>query len=103
MPVGAVAGPVAVIDADRVQSAPTLAPLTLDTSPPASLRSTGASVDFSVRSPYAYYDAATPAELDFALRAPAAADVEVDLLRLEDLPEGFRQRVLTEGMPLDVT
>jgi predicted nucleotidyltransferase len=30
-----------------------------------------------------------------------ALDAPVDLLRFEDLPEAFRQRVLTEGQRLD--
>src|SRR5437868_4734218 len=35
-----------------------------------------------------------------AARLSAAAEVEVDVLRLEDLPESFRERVVTEGIEL---
>jgi murein DD-endopeptidase MepM/ murein hydrolase activator NlpD len=84
VPVGAVAGPVAVVGADGVQSAPTDAPLALDVSAPGSLRSTIASVDFSVRSPRAYYDAEQPAGLDYVLRAPAPTSVAIDLQRVSD-------------------
>src|SRR5262249_28796899 len=84
VPVGAVAGPVAVVGADGVESAPTIALLTLDTSAPESLRSDAAGVDFSVRAPRAYYDAAQPAGLDYVLRASAPTSVAIDLQRVSD-------------------
>ena len=79
VPVGAVPGPVAVVDRDGTASAPTSAPLTLDTSPPAALRSTAPTVEFSATAPRAYYDAAAPAGARLRRARRRAANVAIDL------------------------
>src|SRR4051794_10984583 len=73
VPLGALSGPVAVVDLDGAVSAAS-APLVVESLPPGS----APAVELGVRTPRFYYDAAVPATLRFVVHgapAPAAVDV----------------------------
>jgi murein DD-endopeptidase MepM/ murein hydrolase activator NlpD len=84
VPLGAVAGPVSVVDADGVESAPSPLELGIGAAP-----SDGAPVEFAVSAPRAVYGAARPAGVTFVVHSGAPADVAVDLVRV------------TDGMPVE--
>jgi murein DD-endopeptidase MepM/ murein hydrolase activator NlpD len=82
VPLGAPAGPVAVLTRAGAQSAPSAAMLAPAVAP-ARLGATPA-VELAVRTPRAFYAAAEPAGLTYVLHAAAPAPVGIDLVRLAD-------------------
>jgi murein DD-endopeptidase MepM/ murein hydrolase activator NlpD len=84
VPVGAAAGPVAVIDRDGRASAPSPLAPAFDAARPLALRDAAPSVALSVRAPRAYYDAALPAAVTYVLHGAAPADAAIELVREPD-------------------
>jgi len=82
VPLGAVTGPVVVVDRDGVPSAPAPAPLAVE----APLASTGGtpSIDVDVQAPRAFFDAARPMQVSFLVHDSAPAEVQVELVREAD-------------------
>jgi murein DD-endopeptidase MepM/ murein hydrolase activator NlpD len=68
-------GPVAVVDGDGVESAPTRAPLTVSAVPP----SPGVSVE--VQSPKVFFDATRRARVSYAVSGDAPVDVDIALVQ----------------------
>jgi murein DD-endopeptidase MepM/ murein hydrolase activator NlpD len=84
VPLGAPAGPVAVVDRDRRTSAASVAPLTMATSQAITLAGAAPAVELAVRAPRAYYGAVQPAALTYVVHAPAPIDATVELTRVSD-------------------
>jgi murein DD-endopeptidase MepM/ murein hydrolase activator NlpD len=80
VPLGAVPGPVAVVDSNGAVSAPSVGPVALAPAAP----TVAASVELSVRAPQAYADAAVPAAASYVVHAAAPVAVGVDVLRVLD-------------------
>ena len=104
VPLGAAAGPVAVVDRNGALSAPSAGPVALEPAAPAA----GPSVEVAVRAPRAYNDAATPAAATYVVHGPAPIDVGVDVVRAADgvvvahwdvpgVAPGSAQRVAWDG------
>jgi murein DD-endopeptidase MepM/ murein hydrolase activator NlpD len=80
VPLGAPAGPVAIVDRDRATSAPSAAPLAVEAVPAAA----GPSVELGMSAPQVYFDGARPSVLTYVLHGLAPAAVTVDLIREAD-------------------
>jgi murein DD-endopeptidase MepM/ murein hydrolase activator NlpD len=80
VPLGALPGPVAVVDSNGAVSAPSTGPVALVPAAPA----VTPSVELSVRAPRAYYDAAAPAAASYIVHAAAPVTVGVDVVRVLD-------------------
>jgi murein DD-endopeptidase MepM/ murein hydrolase activator NlpD len=80
VPLGASAGPVAIVDRDRALSGPSPAAIALEPAPPAA----APSVEAAVNAPRAYVDSAQPAVLTYVVRGPGAAQVTIELVRETD-------------------
>jgi len=80
VPLGAAPGPVAVVDRDGAQSAPSTGGVAVEPPAPAP----GPSVQVAVRAPRAYYDAAQPAAASYVVHAPAPVAAGVDVVRVTD-------------------
>ncbi|MBE2320218.1 M23 family metallopeptidase [Solirubrobacter sp. CPCC 204708] len=78
VPMGAVSGPVAVVDSEGALTAPSVAPVLVEATPP-----TGP-VSLGVRAPTFFYDAAKPATLGYTVHGAAPVPVTVDLARVDD-------------------
>jgi murein DD-endopeptidase MepM/ murein hydrolase activator NlpD len=78
VPFGAVSGPVVVVDGDGAQSAPSVAPVAVEATPP------GPAVELGVRAPRGFFGAAQPPTLSYVVHGPGPAEVAVDLVRLTD-------------------
>lgn len=78
VPMGAVSGPVAVVDRSGALTAPSVVPLTVEAAPPSGI------VEFGVRAPRFFYDAAKPATLSYVVHGAAPVPVSVDLARVGD-------------------
>jgi murein DD-endopeptidase MepM/ murein hydrolase activator NlpD len=78
VPMGAVSGPVVVVDRSGAQTAPSVAPLTVEPAPPTGI------VEYGLRAPEFFYDAAKPATLGYVVHGPAPVPVAVDLARVDD-------------------
>ncbi len=78
-------GPVAVVDSNGAESAPTRAPLTVGAPRPAGSRAAGApAIEVQVQSPKAFFDARRKAALSYVITSEAPATVDVDLVRVAD-------------------
>ncbi len=77
VPLGAAAGPVAVVDRDRALSGPSPAALAIEPTPPVA----EPSVDAAVNAPRAYVDSAQPAVLTYVVHGPGPAQVTIELVR----------------------
>ncbi len=83
VPLGAPGGFVAVADRDgRTSSSP--APVVMSAASPLRLAGGAPSVDLAVRAPRAFYGAAVPATLTYAVHAAAPVDVVVEVARESD-------------------
>jgi murein DD-endopeptidase MepM/ murein hydrolase activator NlpD len=80
VPLGAVPGPIAVVDSNGAVSAPSMGPVALVPAAPA----VAPSIELSVRAPRAYADAAAPAAASYVVHTPAPVTVGVDVLRVLD-------------------
>lgn len=80
VPLGAVSGPVAIVDRDRALSAPSPGVVALEATRP----SAEASVEAAVNAPRAYVDAAQPAVLSYLVHGPGPAQVAIQLVREAD-------------------
>jgi murein DD-endopeptidase MepM/ murein hydrolase activator NlpD len=80
VPLGAAAGPVAIVDSNGAVSAPSAGPVTLAPAAPAA----APSVEIAARAPRAYYDAATPAAATYVVHAGAPVTVGIDVVRMTD-------------------
>lgn len=78
VPLGAVSGPIAVVDRQGALTAPSVAPLVVEPSPPSG------PFELGVRAPRAFFGAAQPAALTYVVRGAAPADVSIDLARRPD-------------------
>ena len=84
VPLGAVSGPVTVMDRDGVASKPAPAPLSVDPAVPAMGASGGPSIDADVQAPRAFFDAAKPMRVSYVVHGNEAVDVKVELVRVKD-------------------
>ena len=80
VPLGAVPGPVAVVDRNGAVSAPSAGPVALEPAAPTA----APSVEVAVRAPHAYYDAAQPAAATYVVHASAPVTVGIDVVRASD-------------------
>jgi murein DD-endopeptidase MepM/ murein hydrolase activator NlpD len=80
VPLGAVPGPVAIVDSNGAVSVPSAGPVVLD--PVAQV--VAPSVEIAARAPRAYYDAATPAAATYVVHGSAPVTVGVDVVRVLD-------------------
>ncbi|MDA0180292.1 M23 family metallopeptidase [Solirubrobacter phytolaccae] len=78
VPMGAVSGPVAVVDRSGALTAPSVVPLTVEAAPPTGI------VEFGLRAPTFFYDAAKPATLGYVVHGAAPVPITVDLARVSD-------------------
>jgi len=78
VPMGAVSGPVAVVDRSGALTAPSATPLTVEPAPPSGI------IEFGVRAPRFFYDAAQPATLTYVAHGAAPVPVTVALARVSD-------------------
>ena len=78
VPMGAVSGPLAVVDRSGALTAPSVAPLTVEPAPPTGI------VEFGLKAPRYFYDAAVPATLTYVVHGAAPVPVTVALARLTD-------------------
>ena len=81
VPLGAVSGPVTVLDRDGVASAPAPAPLSVE---PATHSAVGPSIDVDVHAPKAYFDAQNPIRVAYVVHDDRPVDVRVELVRQAD-------------------
>jgi murein DD-endopeptidase MepM/ murein hydrolase activator NlpD len=84
VPLGAVTGPVTVVDADGVASAPAPVALVVDAPVPATPAVDGPSIDVDVQAPRAYFDAQKPMKVTYVVHDDRALDVRVELVRAKD-------------------
>jgi murein DD-endopeptidase MepM/ murein hydrolase activator NlpD len=84
VPLGAVTGPVTVMDRDGVASKPAPAPLSVDSAMPAMGASGGPSIDADVQAPKAFFDAAKPMRVSYVVHDDQPVNVRVDLVRVAD-------------------
>jgi murein DD-endopeptidase MepM/ murein hydrolase activator NlpD len=80
VPLGAVAGPVAVVDRDRALSSPSPAVIAVEPTP----ASAAPSVDAAVNAPRAFVDSAQPPVLTYVVHGPGPAQVAIQLVRETD-------------------
>lgn len=78
VPLGAVSGPVAVVDRAGALTQPSLAPLMVEPAPPTGI------VEFGLKAPRFFYDAAAPATLSYVVHGAAPVPVTVGLARVSD-------------------
>lgn len=78
VPMGAVSGPVAVVDRSGALTAPSVAPLMVEPAPPTGI------VEYGLRAPRFVYDAAKPATLSYVVHGAAPVPVTVALARVQD-------------------
>jgi murein DD-endopeptidase MepM/ murein hydrolase activator NlpD len=81
VPLGAVGGPVSVLDRDGVSSAPAPAPLVVE---PLAHSAGAPSIDVDVQAPKAYFDAQRPMRLSYVVHDDRPVDVRVELVRRAD-------------------
>jgi murein DD-endopeptidase MepM/ murein hydrolase activator NlpD len=84
VPLGAVSGQIALVDATGRQSVPSAQPVTITSVLGASLSGTTTSVEATVRAPRMYYDSETPPTLLYLVHGPAAVPVAIQLTRVSD-------------------
>jgi len=84
VPLGAVTGPVSVLDGDGVASAPAPAALVVEAPVPAAPATNGPTIDVEVQAPRAYFDAQKPMSVTYVVHDDQALDVRVDLVRAKD-------------------
>lgn len=80
VPLGAAPGPVAVVDRDGAQSAPSTGGVAVEPVAPVP----GPSVEVAVRAPRAYYDAVQPAAASYVVHAPGPVAAAIDVIRATD-------------------
>ena len=78
VPLGAPSGPVAILDRDGAQTAPTL-PLMIAPEAPG-----GPPIELAARTPRAFYDASQGAGVTYVVHGSAPANVGIDLVRVLD-------------------
>ena len=81
VPLGAVTGPVRVLDRDGVASAPAPVPLSVV---PATPVTGGPSIDVDVHAPKAYFDARRPIRVAYVVHDDRPVEVRVELVRQAD-------------------
>jgi len=81
VPLGAVTGPVRVLDRDGVASAPAPVPLSVV---PATPVTGGPSIDVDVHAPKAYFDARRPIRVAYVVHDDRSVEVRVELVRQAD-------------------
>ncbi len=84
VPLGAVTGPVSVLDADGVPSAPSPVELVVEAPVPATHADAAPSIDIEVQAPRAYFDAQKPMEVTYVVHDEQPRDVRVELVRVKD-------------------
>jgi murein DD-endopeptidase MepM/ murein hydrolase activator NlpD len=78
VPMGAVSGPVAVVERSGALTAPSVAPVTVVPAPPTGI------IEFGLKAPTFFYDAAQPATLTYVAHGAAPVPVSVVLARVQD-------------------
>lgn len=78
VPMGAVSGPIAVVDRSGALTAPSVAPVTVVPAPPTGI------VEYGLKAPRFFYDAAQPATLTYVVNGAAPVPVTVALARAAD-------------------
>ena len=78
VPLGAVTGPMTVVDRDGVASAPAPAPLTVEVPAPSG---GGPSIDVDVLAPRAYFDARRPMRASYVVHDDRPVNVRIELVR----------------------
>jgi len=81
VPLGAVSGPVTVLDRDGVTSAPAPAPVAVE---PATHAVDGPAIDVDVQAPTAYFDAQRPIRVAYVVHDDRPVSVRVELVRQAD-------------------
>jgi murein DD-endopeptidase MepM/ murein hydrolase activator NlpD len=86
VPRTAVSGPVVLVSADGTESAPSAAPLTIDTAAPPATSGAGDSlgIDVEVQGNRVFYGAERMAQVSYMVRGSQPANVAVELIRLSD-------------------
>ena len=84
VPLGAVTGPVTVLDRDGVVSAPAPALLSVEPTAGPTPAAGGPSIDVDVHAPKAYFDAQRPIRVAYVVHDDRPVDVRVELLRQAD-------------------
>jgi murein DD-endopeptidase MepM/ murein hydrolase activator NlpD len=84
VPRTAVTGPVMLVSTDGTQSAPTVAPLTIDPTPAPSSASGGLGIDVEVQGNRVFYGGARQAQVSYIVRDSDPVSVAVELVRLSD-------------------
>ncbi len=84
VPLGAITGPVTVLDRDGVPSGPAPAALIVEPAVPATPAGTAPTIDVDVQAPRAYFDAMKPMKVGYVVHADAPLDVRVELVRQKD-------------------
>ena len=84
VPLGAVSGPVTVLDRDGVGSAPAPLPLTVEPPVPATTAGGGPSIDVDAQAPRAYFDALKPMSVSYVVHDDRPGNVRVELVRVAD-------------------
>jgi murein DD-endopeptidase MepM/ murein hydrolase activator NlpD len=80
VPLGAAAGPVAVVDRDRALSSPSPGAIAVEPTPASAVPS----VDAAVNAPRAFVDSAQPPVLTYVVHGPGPAQVAIQLVRETD-------------------
>jgi murein DD-endopeptidase MepM/ murein hydrolase activator NlpD len=84
VPLGAVSGPVTVLDRDGVVSPPAPVPLVLEPLQAAAPGPEGPSIDVDVQAPKAYFDAVRPMRVSYVVHDDRPVNVRVELVRVSD-------------------
>ena len=84
VPLGAVGGPVTVLDRDGVVTAPAPVPLVVEPPHAAAPGPEGPSIDVDVQSPKAYFDAMKPLRVSYVVHDDRPVNVRVELVRQSD-------------------
>ncbi|MDA0168688.1 M23 family metallopeptidase [Solirubrobacter taibaiensis] len=99
VPMGAVTGPVAVVERSGALTAPSTAPVTVVPAPPTGI------VEFGLKAPAFFYDAAQPATLTYVVHGAAPVPVTAALARLTDgvIVASWDLGAITPEVPQQVT
>jgi hypothetical protein len=84
VPLGAITGPVTILDRDGVAAAPVPVPLVVEAPSPGVQAAGGPSIDADVRAPKAFFDAARPMQVAYVVHDDRPVDVRVELVRGSD-------------------
>jgi murein DD-endopeptidase MepM/ murein hydrolase activator NlpD len=84
VPLGAVSGPVTVLDRDGVASAPAPAHLLVEPLAPAGHGAGGPSIDVDVQAPKSYFDAQKPMQVSYVVHDDRPVSIHVELVRQSD-------------------